>query len=100
MTVRCHPRPFGRGAVRTRQFDEAVKELRAAIALKADRAEWFSQLGEALNKQKDTKGAIEAYRQAQILDPKDVNSGYTLGYLLQNNGDLDEAASSFEHVVT
>jgi peptidoglycan hydrolase-like protein with peptidoglycan-binding domain len=59
----------GLRALDAKHYDEAVKELKAGVALE-DRAEAQFHLGEAYQALGNTKAAGEAYRRSISLDPK------------------------------
>jgi tetratricopeptide (TPR) repeat protein len=77
-----------------RDLRHEIEAYREAIGLKADYAEAYSNLGRALNDNRDPEGAIEACRKAISL--RDLpESHLNLGNALAQKGDPDEAIQEY-----
>ena len=57
-----------------RKWHEALEELRAATNINPYNAAWFFNIGLTLDELGRTDEAIEAYEQALLIDPDDVQS--------------------------
>jgi Flp pilus assembly protein TadD len=55
-------------------LDAAIAEKREALRLSPNNAAYHASLGDALEQKGDRAGALQEYRNAATLDPK--NSGY------------------------
>ena len=53
-------------------------------------------VGEALDEMKDTNGAIRELRAAVLINPREPNVHFALGYLLWTQGHTEEAAHEFQ----
>jgi len=73
----------------------AVAQIGAAIALRADKAIYHCNLGNALAAQGLPMPAIASYRAALRLDPCHFLSHYNLGAALAQSGEFGEAVDAF-----
>jgi len=73
----------------------AVAQIGAAIALRADKAIYHCNLGNALAAQGHPMPAIDSYRAALRLDPDHFLSRYNLGTALAQSGAFDAAVDEF-----
>src|SRR5213593_1834616 len=62
-----------------RKLQEAVDELRAAIAINPYNSGWFFNLGLTLDELDRADEAIDAYKQALEIDPHDLQTMSRLG---------------------
>ena len=72
------------------KYDEALRDLNKAVALRPDLAEAWSDLGETRKAKLDDRGALAAFKKAVDLNPADPVAQYRLGaeYLREDNGSL------------
>ena len=78
------------------RWDEAVDELRRALALNPYRVEWHFNLGLTLEEAGRYEDAVEAFRGAMNLDPDDTQTLMCLGINLNRIDKPKEAAEIFE----
>lgn len=78
--------------------EEAIACYRRVLELKPDRAETWFNLGNTLQAG-DAHLAVEAYRQALQLQPKLGAAHFNLGKLLQEQGELEEAAACYQQAI-
>ncbi|MDE1988473.1 MAG: tetratricopeptide repeat protein [Patescibacteria group bacterium] len=78
----------------------AIKLVEAGSALASDNPAVFFQLGvlKYSDKEKDYKGAAEAFEKAATLDPSYSNARYFLGLSYYNLGRTNDAIKQFESV--
>jgi Flp pilus assembly protein TadD len=79
-----------------RQFQQAAMEYRAALQLDADEVETWNELGYALARAGDLKGAREALAHYQKLAPEDPNALDSQGEVSYFLGDFKSADEYFE----
>lgn len=72
------------------ELKEAVKSFQAAIAIRADFADAYINLGNVYQELNDTKLAVDCYHQAIRIDPNSVNALRNLGYVLKEQGETSE----------
>jgi len=75
------------------RISEAIDYLRSLLAESAD-AEVFSALGQALYRNRDFRGAADAFNASLALDPKQPRSLTTLGEVYLELGDRDAKTKS------
>ncbi len=78
------------------RWDEAVAELKRALALNPYRAEWHFNLGLTLEEAGKFEAAIDAFRSAHDLDASDVQTLLCLGVNLNRVDRAREAVACFE----
>jgi tetratricopeptide (TPR) repeat protein len=83
-------RESGEEALKKGRFDEAERELRAALELHDDHAGVWTSLGQTLEKQGRADEALAAYRKARELDPHNAEAARLLGQALAAT-DVSEA---------
>ena len=76
------------------EFDQAMAELKGAIAQQSNYADAHYALGSVLKARKDWKGAAGALRRAIALR-SDSSTHYTLAQVLQLSGDQEGARAEF-----
>jgi tetratricopeptide (TPR) repeat protein len=76
-------------------FDEAAKHYRRAIELVPDRADLRIWLANAYDRAGDISSALEAYRDAEAIDPANPELFYERGLALRNHRRFAEAAKEF-----
>ena len=81
-----------------RKLQEAVDELRAAIAINPYNSGWFFNLGLTLDELDRPDEAIEAYRQALEIDPNDLQTMNRLGMCQHRIGKLKNALTTFQKI--
>lgn len=84
---------------RNGDLDAAVREYRAALAIKPDFAEARNNLGLALGNQGDLDAEIGEYRKALAIKPDLVEARSNLGVALATKGDLDAAIRELRQAV-
>jgi len=89
----------GQLAVRTGDYGEAVRLLRASLETDPLRPLGWVSLGSALGALGDVSGAAEAYGRALELDPREAIALFNLGNLRQRAGDLEAAAEAYRRAV-
>jgi protein O-GlcNAc transferase len=80
------------------QWQAALDELKAAIAINPFNGSWLFNLGltyDALNRPQE---AINAYRQALEIEPNDIEVLCALGHNSNRAGNFDEAISFFQRI--
>jgi tetratricopeptide (TPR) repeat protein len=86
-------------AERKASFGKAVEDYKKAIAIKPIGG-YYNNLGDALARNGDTAGAIQAYEEAVKIDPPGAGLYYfNLGATLTNIGKVDEAIAAFDKAV-
>jgi tetratricopeptide (TPR) repeat protein len=89
----------GSRAMGERQWAEAAKELKQAVALAPGNAYSRLNLGTALYMQGDANGALEQYREAVRLAPGLARAHFAIGVLMEERGSDGEAIQAFEAAV-
>lgn len=82
------------------QLTEVRERLDRALAANAPTATIFGDAGQAYHAYAVVDAAEACYRNAQSLDPSDFRWPYLLGILQQDDGRLDEAATSFARALS
>lgn len=80
------------------QWEAALHELRAAIAINPYNGSWHYNLGLTYDAMNRYQEAIVAYRQAHEIDPDDVEILCALGHDCNRAGNFDEAITFFERI--
>jgi tetratricopeptide (TPR) repeat protein len=80
------------------KLQEAVEELRAAIAINPYNPGWFYNLGVTLDELDRSEEAIDAYKQALEIEPGDLITMNRLGMDLHRVGRLRQAVKTFEKI--
>jgi tetratricopeptide (TPR) repeat protein len=75
------------------QVEKAVENLNAAVSLRPDFAEAWSDLGEAKNTLLDDAGALAAFQRSVQLDPENAVSQYRLGAAYLRQGETRQAVA-------
>lgn len=78
------------------RWDEAESELRAALSINPNRAEWHFNLGLTLEAAGKFDAAMGAFRDAHALDPEDPQSALAMGVNCLRLERLREAVDWFE----
>jgi len=81
-----------------RLWNEALRELRAAIEINPHNAAWFFNIGLILDEMGRRDEAVDAYRQAIVIDPNDITALCHLGQDLYRTGRLKESLRAFERI--
>jgi Flp pilus assembly protein TadD len=81
------------------RLEDAITQLRLAVAANPAHPTARNSLGTALQAQGDREAAIGEYREALRLRPDDFNARYNLGQALLLRGRSDEAAASFREAL-
>ncbi len=81
------------------RLEDAITQLRLAVAANPANPTARNSLGTALQAQGDLEGAIGEYREALRQRPDDFNARYNLGQALLLGGRSDEAAASFREAL-
>jgi tetratricopeptide (TPR) repeat protein len=89
----------GRLAFNALRYDEAADEFRKAVASNQDSVPARVNLGSALAKLGDIKGAIEQFRHALRVDSGNAAAHYNLGFLLASLNEHDEAIRHLQTAV-
>jgi tetratricopeptide (TPR) repeat protein len=76
-------------------WDGAIKELKTAVRLDANRADAHAHLAMAYYFKGDAAAAIPEFRAALQADPARVDAAYGLGLTLSETGDLSGAVAAF-----
>jgi tetratricopeptide (TPR) repeat protein len=77
------------------RWEEAIKELRAALQNEPNRPETHTNLGMAYYFSGDSAAAIPEFQAALRLEPTRVDARHGLGLALYDRGDFDGAISAF-----
>src|ERR1044072_4572332 len=80
------------------RWEEALDELKAAIAINPYNGSWHFNLGLTYDALERYADAIAAYRQALDIDPDDVAVLNALGHACNRAAKFDEAIRFFERV--
>jgi serine/threonine-protein kinase len=83
----------------TRRWEEAVRHLMVAVALRPDSPGARVNLGRALEKGGHRDEAIACYRQAIDRDPKLAAAYYNLGVVLDAKGQVEEAIACYRQAI-
>jgi tetratricopeptide (TPR) repeat protein len=81
------------------RLEDAITQLRLAIAASPTNPTARNSLGTALQAQGDLDAAIDQYREALRGRPDDFNARYNLGQALLVQGRADEATASFREAL-
>jgi len=81
------------------RLEEAISQLRLAVAANPAHPTARNSLGTALQAQGDLLAAVGEYREALRLRPDDFNARYNLGQALLLGGRSDEAAASLREAL-
>ena len=76
-------------------FEQAAREMQAAIAIRPDDPDAYLMLASALNKKGDLDGAESALQSAIRLDPANPGPYNTLGEVLKRKGDIEGSRQAF-----
>lgn len=87
------------GRVTPPEWDEAVRFLTAAVALRPDSPGAHYDLGFALRRKGQMDEAIACYRKAIEIDPKYAAAHVGQGIALHNTGKVQEAIASFRMAI-
>ncbi len=80
------------------RWEEALNELKAAIAINPYNGSWFFNLGLTYDAMERFDEAITAYRRALEMEPNDVEILNALGYDCNRAGNFDEAIGFFQRI--
>ena len=80
----------------SQQYPCVLDTFHRITSLNAESAEAHMLVGEALDEMKDTNGAIRELRAAVLINPREPNVHFALGYLLWTQGHTEEAAQEFQ----
>jgi tetratricopeptide (TPR) repeat protein len=86
--------------LRQEKYEEAVTQLRAAASEDPQRAEIWQKLGIAYYHLKDWDQALQAFKQANLLDPQDGPSMLYRGMIQEELGQIDEAKNLYRTYLT
>jgi tetratricopeptide (TPR) repeat protein len=85
--------------VSAKQFEKAVRELKAVIAVRPEWPDPYLTLGRAYHHLERNAEAIAAYRSALQGNPKLAAAAFRLGQLITEQGDTDEVIRLFQSAV-
>ena len=80
------------------KWQEALDELRAAIAMNPYNSSWYFNIGLTLDELGRYDEALEAYTKALRIEPDDIEALHRLGVDLARLGKFDQALKSFEQI--
>ncbi len=80
------------------RWEEALSELRRAIAINPDNGAWYFNLGLTLDMMDRYDEALTAYQRAAVLDPQDIESLIAAGTDCTRVGKYQKAIEYFERV--
>jgi tetratricopeptide (TPR) repeat protein len=86
--------------VASKQYDLAIEWFATAIRQRPDVADYFANLGIALQRKERRDEAIRSYDRALMLDPDQIEIWIRMAELLQRQERLDEAIKCFDRAVT
>jgi tetratricopeptide (TPR) repeat protein len=81
------------------RLDEAITELRTAIALNPQYVEAYGELGNALDTQGRPDEAIDEFHKALEVNPKYVVARVNLGSVLQDKGQTEQAIQEYRKAI-
>jgi tetratricopeptide (TPR) repeat protein len=81
-------------------FAEALATLNRSLELDPNFGQSYMLRGDALAASDDAEGALEAYRQAAKLAPRDLNIQSAIGVLSAQLGRTDEAVAMFQSIIS
>lgn len=81
------------------RYEEALSDLNRAIAIKPD-SEAHNNRGNVRKRLGDNAGAVEDYRKALELEPKNAATWFNLALVLENTGDLEGAFESAQRAAS
>ena len=79
--------------------EEAVALIERSLALAADRADYYNNLGITFQSTGRLDQAIDAYRRAIAIDPRNANAYNNLGVLLRTTGKPSEAEAAYRTAI-
>src|SRR5690242_2884680 len=83
-----------------RQHDLAIQWFALAIRQNAEVADYFGNLGMALQRKDRLDEAIKCFDRALLLNPNQADVWFRMGEILQHQKRFDEAIKCFDHAVT
>jgi tetratricopeptide (TPR) repeat protein len=89
----------GTQAIDARNWPEAVRELRQALAVAPNNGFTRLNLGTALYMTGDAAGALEQYQAAVRLQPNLAKAHFAMGVLMESSGRDDDAIAAFETAI-
>lgn len=89
----------GKVAFDAQRYSEAAIEFRKAVAAKPDSVTARINLGAALTKTGDSKGAVEQFEEAIRIEPARANAHFNLAVLLAGQNNHDDAISHLRAVL-
>lgn len=102
MLVGCATSSYRAGdrLLQQEKYEDAVTQLRAAATEDPERAEIWQKLGIAYYHLKDWDQALQAFKQANLLDPQDGPSMLYRGMIHEELGQIDEAKNLYRTYLT
>src|SRR5437763_1213993 len=80
------------------KWQEALDELRAAIAMNPYNSSWYFNIGLVLDELSRFDEALEAYQKALRIEPDDIEALHRMGIDLARLGRFAEALKSFQQI--
>lgn len=87
---------LAQSCLRSKQYQCVLDTYHQILLLNAESAQADILAGEALDAMRDHEGAIQQFRAAEKVDPRDPQVHFGLGYLLWTRSRYDEAAEQFK----
>jgi tetratricopeptide (TPR) repeat protein len=87
---------LGQGFSKVRYWQGAAAAYRRAAAIEPSQAIHFLHLGDALIRTKDLKGAIDAFKTAERLNPLLPEINYLIAFAYQNDGQFEQARQYYQ----
>ncbi len=87
---------LARSCLFSKQYQCVIDAHKEIVSLHSETAESAMLAGEALDELRDTSGAIEEFRAATRVNPKEPNAHFGLGYLLWTQEQWKDAENEFQ----
>src|SRR5438270_12132326 len=81
------------------KWQEALDELRAAIAMNPYNSSWYFNIGLVLDELSRFDEALEAYQKALRIEPDDIEALHRMGIDLARLGRFDDALKTFDQII-
>ena len=91
---------MGMLCVAARQYDLAIEWFAMAIRQNADVADYFSNLGTALQRKDRLDEAVRCFDRALLLNPNQADVWLSMAEVLQQQKKFDDAIKCLDHAVT
>ncbi|MBB15476.1 hypothetical protein CMK22_09390 [Candidatus Poribacteria bacterium] len=90
---------LGVSVYQSEQYDIAVSLITEAIQIDPTKPLFFTNLGNAFQKQGELEKSTQAYQKAIQLQPSYVDAHYNLGNVFQKQGELEKSTQAYQKAI-